>query len=866
MRANVSGGAWVRRWCGWGWLLLMAASAAGWAMPETAGCGPVVLPLVAGNEIHVRGQSGDVVYVYVLPRGSGAGAAAGSGCEQREAQFPRRESQLLPVSGAQAVRLKTPLADGDRVCVTVFHGATVTAEYGQAMTVPTGAAAAGPLRVVRSEGARLTVEGPPDAVLYVYVHARDGLLREPVVCTRATLARLEKPERFLLGEQMPETVTLEMPLRDGDAVCLLATDADHPAGQMAAVALVGSSAELAGADAAEPVAATASAGTAPAATVTADAAAPVAAAQSAASASRSTATAAATDAPVVAAAAAAPVGTAPAATAAVRLKVPGGVKAGAAAGAGSANAGSAGAGSAGAGSAAAGSEAAGSAADTAGSGTPAATAAGAATAIAAKAGSTSVTAGKPAGDAAPAVPVFVQRVVAGQAKVWVKADAGVQVEVYRFAATPLPQELSSCEKNLQNGKLLEVLQPAAPNAGASANTSANAGGDTSAPESAFETVVPTGGVAAVALTDVLRANTLLCAVAIKGADRAYSSYQSVAYKPNYGRVAVSLTAGAMIDNQQQTANNGSTTGSSAAEYVNLGVNLNWARAGGGLRPTGVREMGSGKARRTVTEKKNYVWWAPGLDSFVSSSLTSLPVSAPVTTNEAGSTPAAGGAATSTLNAMSAPQSVDFSVGSALYWRATRFFNNSNFFLIGPVVEGGFDTVLNPGASAAVVTAGGSTALQTTAFSPLYSYSEAGVRIAWADLNRRTDEAPRPYTEFDFTMGEFSNLPSYVCLSGKPYGPVVATAPTTTGCAVPVAGGYRLDASRTLIPRMRVAGYMRLPQYPFVVGLDANLGQYAVGAHHNLVDMLSKPGNDVRVYFGLTIDPTTALKKLGVDTP
>lgn len=833
MRASVSGGAWVRRWCGW---LLLAASAAGWAMPvaATAGGGPVVLPLVAGNEIHVRGQSGDVVYVYVLPRGSGAGAAGSNGCEQREAQFPRRESQLLPVSGAQAVRLKTPLADGDRVCVTVFHGATATAEYGQAMTVPTGAAAAGPLRVVRSEGARLTVEGPPDAVLYVYVRARDGLLREPVVCTRATLARLEKPERFLLGEQMPETVTLKAPLRDGDAVCLLATDADHPAGELAAVALVGSSAELAGAgDGAEAAAGTASADSASAVAASADAAvaAPVAAAQSAASVSRLAVTAA----PAAASAAA------PAARemAAVRLKVLGGLKAGAD--------------GAGAGSAAAGSAAAGSAADAAGAGKPAATATGGATAIAAKAGSTSMTAGKPAGDAALAVPVFVQRVVAGQAKVWVKADAGVQVEVYRFAATPLPQELSSCEKNLQNGKLLEVLP--AQNARATA------------PESAFETVVPAGGVAAVALTDVLRANTLLCAVAIRDGDRKYSSYQSVAYKPNYGRVAVNLTAGAMIDNQQQTANNGSTTGSSAAEYVNLGVNFNWARAGGGVRPTGEIQVPTHgkKPAHTVMHNRNYVWWAPGLDSFVSSSLTSLPVSAPVTTNTAGSTTTTSEAQTSTLNAMSAPQSVDFSVGSALYWRATRFFNNSNFFLIGPVVEGGFDTVLNPGASAAVVTAGGSTALQTTAFSPLYSYSEAGVRIAWADLNRRTDEAPRPYTEFDFTIGEFSNLPSYVCLSGKPYGPVLATAPTTTGCTVPVAGGVRLDASRTLIPRMRVAGYMRLPQYPFVVGLDANLGQYAVGSHHNLVDMLSKPGNDVRVYFGLTIDPTTALKKLGVDT-
>ena len=432
-----------------------------------------------------------------------------------------------------------------------------------------------------------------------------------------------------------------------------------------------------------------------------------------------------------------------------------------------------------------------------------------------------------------APPVFVEQVISGRSVVRVTGTPGAKILLYSFPATPLPKELSTCASNLIHGKML-----------ATTATDSNE-------KPALWTTLTDNEPQPIALRGVLQPNTLLCAEEISpdGSQSAYSSYLSVVDSEDYGRVVVDLIAGAIIDNQQN--NGGGSSGSTAAEYVSLGLSFNWTRAGGGLRPV------------CKQSKKNYVWWAPGFDTFLSSSLGSLPVSAPVSTATANST-----SSTSVLlNAMNAPQSVDFTTGAALTWRSTRFFHNSNFFLLGPVAKGGFETVLTPSTSTTFSSTSGTPVLQTTTYSPLYSFHEAGMRIAWADFERRTDEAPRPYTEFDITLGAYSNLPSYICNSKKPYGPVLTTPPTNTGCYVTTPGTpnstYQSDASRTLIPRIRAEGYARLPNYPFVIGIDANLAQYALGTHHNLVDSPSKPGNDVRLYFGLTIDPTTALKKLGM---
>jgi hypothetical protein len=51
-----------------------------------------------------------------------------------------------------------------------------------------------------------------------------------------------------------------------------------------------------------------------------------------------------------------------------------------------------------------------------------------------------------------------------------------------------------------------------------------------------------------------------------------------------------------------------------------------------------------------------------------------------------------------------------------------------------------------------------------------------------------------------------------------------------------------------------------------MGVDANLAQYAFGPHKNAVDTVNKAGDDVRIYFGVNLDPVSAIKKLGVVLP
>ena len=70
------------------------------------------------------------------------------------------------------------------------------------------------------------------------------------------------------------------------------------------------------------------------------------------------------------------------------------------------------------------------------------------------------------------------------------------------------------------------------------------------------------------------------------------------------------------------------------------------------------------------------------------------------------------------------------------------------------------------------------------------------------------------------------------------------------------------ASRTLVPRLDIDGFIKLPNYPYVLGLDANLAQYSV-FNRSDIDYLSKPGNDIRIYVGFKLDIGTIVSKLGL---
>lgn len=446
--------------------------------------------------------------------------------------------------------------------------------------------------------------------------------------------------------------------------------------------------------------------------------------------------------------------------------------------------------------------------------------------------------------APPTEPTFASQLTAGSVTVNISGEDGATIVLRAFPASPLPTDLSTCKANIERGTILDI----------------NPGdGKPAALSGSLKGPMPNS----FALIQRLRANTLVCIEELptKGSP-SFSAYQAVVDSNDFGRVRTNLTAGAIIDNLQtnsSTSGSASANTSSAAEYLDFGIYYNWARAGGGPQPQHVTDCAAHKK-----SCKPYNVLVPGLDTFINVMLTTLPVSAPATTPTTSSgITSTGPAPLSSLSLLSSQQSASFVLGAASSWRLTRFFKDSNFFLLGPVVKGGFQTVLNSPPTTAA-TGQSSTTFQTNSFSPTYNFNEAGMRLTWAEFSDNTDEAPRPYALFDFAIGTFSNLPSYIC-KGKGYG-TFPTQPTFTSCTIPPTSGassYQINASRTILPRVHLMGFAKLPSYPFLLGMDVNYGQYFVGLHHSQVDPLSKPGNDIRIYFGVSIDPMTAFKDLGL---
>jgi hypothetical protein len=54
--------------------------------------------------------------------------------------------------------------------------------------------------------------------------------------------------------------------------------------------------------------------------------------------------------------------------------------------------------------------------------------------------------------------------------------------------------------------------------------------------------------------------------------------------------------------------------------------------------------------------------------------------------------------------------------------------------------------------------------------------------------------------------------------------------------------------------MEFEGFFRFPNWPFVLGLDANLTQAALSPGN--LDIMNKPGGSVAIYFGITGNVST----------
>ena len=438
-------------------------------------------------------------------------------------------------------------------------------------------------------------------------------------------------------------------------------------------------------------------------------------------------------------------------------------------------------------------------------------------------------------------PSFTAQLAAGSMTITIDGQTGQNVYVRQFSSNPAPANLTTCSGDLSKGTILQfivggVTQGFAPLAAPLPKT--------------------------FALAEPLVRDTLLCIEQRSPAGAAgtstFSGYQAVSDPADNGRVRLNFTGGTMISNQQTSSQT-----STAATYLDLGFNFTLLRAGGSAVPNA---------------KKPYHAGQPGIENFINLRMTPVPVATQTTTTTI-TTPSGASSGTSTvstsLNALSSQQSFLIFGGFDFPWRLTRWDNNSNAFYAAPLVKAGFDTLLNPSLNntTSPVSNGTSTvsASTTASFSSVYWYDAAGLRLGWAQYPASTDKAPIPIAQFDMTVGRYSNLPSIIC------NPLITstqtTAPTNTACftsSTSTSGSttgtsYTVQAtSRTLIPRLQLAGFIQIPKYPFVIGVDANLAQYAFGGHVNKVDSLNKPGNDARLYVGVTLDPVSAIKKLGLN--
>ena len=415
---------------------------------------------------------------------------------------------------------------------------------------------------------------------------------------------------------------------------------------------------------------------------------------------------------------------------------------------------------------------------------------------------------------------FASKATAGSSTLYINADNPSTVTVYQFDSgyTPNPASPSCGASDLASGSILTV-------AAASGSTQT----------SQATTSIAAGPPQTISLSSPLVAGVQLCLVEVTTAPAAtnYSAFQTVLNPLDFGRFQLGFTGGVMISNEQESS--GSST---ASEYADLGLAYSWARA-----------------------KKRY----PGLTTFLNLRLTSLPVSTTTTTTTADTT---GTSATisQSLSVLTSQQSARLLIGAYVPFQTTRFFKRSNAFTIAPLFKVGFDTLLNPSVGSTNAPSTSTSISSTQAnFSSVYNLVAGGVRAGWDAYPTSTDEAPQSNAWLSFVIGDYSNLPSYACSSSKFYS---SSAKPETACkTVAVTSGgttaYDVYASRKLVPRIEIAGEARIPNYPFVLGLDANLSQYASWLGSNPIDTLNKAGNDVRFYIGYKLDLASAFKKLGV---
>jgi hypothetical protein len=449
--------------------------------------------------------------------------------------------------------------------------------------------------------------------------------------------------------------------------------------------------------------------------------------------------------------------------------------------------------------------------------------------------------------ATPTVPKLESKLVAGSSTVLVQGSSGDNVSVYQLdPGFAVNQPCATVDPSRMT--LMQIV----------------VSGSTTPTTTAFP--LTASSVTSLTLNQPLVGGTSICIAETENGYGTQWSGNSIAVTDpdDFGRFRTYFIFGIQASNQLSTGSSSSTT---AGEYLEGGFNSAWLRARDKWDEHNLKTPG-------VPSTNPPHWQSPGISTNFDIRLSPIPVAATQTSST--STVSTPTPTTSTIpNSLSSQQAVRF-VGSFYFpWKLTSWNNHTDFFTIGPLVRGGFGTLINPTSSSSTTTGTTtSTAVVTTQFSSAYDFDAFGARFAWDRYTPNTDEGPQTLTQFLITFGNYSNLPSYVCVPISNASLYNSMPSVTTACnqgkytpVTPTNPATNLyNYSRSVIPRVDIEGFAKLPGYNFVLGLDANLQQYSVWSKSNL-DYLNKPGNDIRIFVGISIDLSTLFtSKLGFSGP
>jgi hypothetical protein len=372
---------------------------------------------------------------------------------------------------------------------------------------------------------------------------------------------------------------------------------------------------------------------------------------------------------------------------------------------------------------------------------------------------------------------------------------------------------------------------------------------------------------AITLSQPLVAGATLCIAETQaGYAASWSTPLTVSDPNDYGRYRTYFTIGIQASNQLSSS---AASSSTAGQYLEAGFINSW------LQAKDFKDRGSNKGHRGL----------PGLTTNIDVRLNPIPVAATQTvTTLPTSTPSVTTAITPSV--LSSQQSVRFVTSGYMPWKTTNWNNHSDFFTLAPLVRAGFGTLLSPGTNSAASTGAGTpSTITSTSYSSAYYFWGLGTRFAWDRYSSDPDKTPRTIAQFLAVVGDYSNLPSFVCnpisaaqyntlfpssttavtaCNQGQYAPVLTTSTSTSSAGATTttstAASNTFIYSRTIRPRVDIEGFAKLPNYPFVIGIDANLQQYGLFNRGNL-DYLNKPGNDIRLFIGVSVDFASIVSQL-----